>query len=80
MEDSCKIAVDFLTELELRNCNHITRQILQNIGIVGLSNAVSVSQTWCEVVLDHLDNEGQKDIFEWFHHLSRESFDPDLCR
>ena len=45
-----KRRVDFLTEMDLRNCDHVIESILMKCGIVGLHHLSQVSLLWKALV------------------------------
>ena len=44
--------VDFLTEMDLKNCDHAVESILMKCGIVGLHHSSQVSLLWKALVIE----------------------------
>ncbi len=75
--------VNFLVELQVRNCDHIVRRILGQCGIVTLTHASNVASSWNQMVTsyanDKLSKEDQKVLYR-FSHLFFKLFPEKECR
>ncbi len=70
MTSNSDTKMDFLSELQNRNCDHILANILECVGIVALVPASRVSKTWREICHQHVTGNLSEMSRSCFHRFS----------